>query len=139
MQTFFYGLFMDMDLLHGKGVRATNHRLARLDDYRLHIGARAALVRASGRTVYGVLMDVLEEDLQRLYAEPGLDTYVREDLEVTLSDGRRAVAIAYNLPALLLDSRPNVAYAQKLQSVGAKLGLPEEYLAQIRAQAEDSP
>ena len=84
-------------------------------------------------------MEVPEEDLRRLYAEPGVDMYVPETFTVTLGDGRHETAVGYNLPPSLLDAKPNVAYAEKLQRLGMKLGLPAEYLAQMRAAAEDAP
>lgn len=48
VNVFFYGLFMDQQLLEAKGVYPTDIRAAVLEGYALRIGARAALVPTSG-------------------------------------------------------------------------------------------
>jgi hypothetical protein len=128
---FFYGLFMDANLLRARGMRVLDPQVARLDDFRLRIGARATLVPAPGRTAYGILMWMPADDLQHLYAEPSVSAYVPQAVEVTSSGGERVAATCYNLPEPLQDLRPNREYAQKLRDLAATLGLPPDYLAGI--------
>ena len=56
LDVFFYGLFMDEQILSDQGVHATDVRLAAVPGFSLHIGARAALVPKSADTVHGVVM-----------------------------------------------------------------------------------
>ena len=128
---FFYGLFMDADLLRGKGLRVQDSRMARLDDCRLRIGTRATLVPARGASVYGMLIQLPPEDLQKLYADPGVSAYIPQSVEVVLNDGVRVAASCYVLPSCVQDFLANPSYAQKLHALAAKLGLPAEYLAVI--------
>ena len=100
---FFYGLFMDADLLRGKGLRVQDSRMARLDDCRLRIGARATLVPARGASVYGMLMQMPAEDLQKLYADPSVSAYIPQSVEVVLNDGVRVAASCYVLPNCVQD------------------------------------
>lgn len=131
MNVFFYGLFMDADLLARKGVRAAGPRVARLDGYALVLGARATLVPAAGETVYGVVMDVPADDLARLYADPSVGAYRPEPVRAVLDDGRPVEAVCYNLPRPLEPGEPNRAYARQLRDLAERLGFPGEYLATI--------
>lgn len=128
---FFYGLFMDADLLRRKGLRVLESRMARLDDYRLRIAARATVVPARGLTVYGMLMQLPPEDLERLYSDPTVSAYIPQSLEVVLNDGVRVAASCYVLPNCAQDFLANPSYAQKLHALASKLGLPAEYLVTI--------
>ncbi|MGI9305084.1 MAG: hypothetical protein ACR2RB_20615 [Gammaproteobacteria bacterium] len=52
---FFYGLFMDMDLLREQGLQPDDPRQARLDGYGLRIGERATLVASQREQVFGIV------------------------------------------------------------------------------------
>jgi len=134
---FFYGLFMDAGVLEGKGIRAVEPRVGRLEGYRLSIGARATLVSAQGEAVYGVVMQVPAEEIERLYSESSVSAYRSEAIQVTLSDGQRVEAVCYNLPPPVEPSEPNRAYARELHDVAKRLGLPDEYLTRIAQAGEE--
>jgi hypothetical protein len=70
LDVFFYGLFMDEQLLEGKGVCAIDVRPAAVPGFVLRIGARAALVPAPGGEVHGLLMKLSYSDIEKLYSEP---------------------------------------------------------------------
>lgn len=127
---------MDVEVLGGKGVRVLESRVARLDGYRLRIGARATLVPAPGRAAYGILMQVPAEDLKRLYSDPGVSAYIAQTVEVMPAEGGRVAATVYNLPECVKDFLANPAYAQKLYDLAVKLGFPAEYLSSLKAQAD---
>ena len=52
---FFYGLFMDIDILRASQVVAANPRRAYVGGYALRIGRRATLVPAPEARVYGMV------------------------------------------------------------------------------------
>ena len=135
---FFYGLFMDAELLRGRGVRVSGARVARLENFRLSIGARATLIPAPGRTVYGILMWAPAEDLDRLCSDPSVSAYRPETVTVISSTGAGVEALCYNLAPSLHEFKLNQAYAQQLQRLAATLGLPPDYLAQIERAGQDS-
>jgi hypothetical protein len=53
---FFYGLFMDAEILVAQGIAALSAERCLLSGFALRIGTRAALVSSAGRSVYGILM-----------------------------------------------------------------------------------
>ena len=140
---FFYGLFMDAELLHGKGVVATEPRAARLDGYRLVIDTRATLIPADGDRVHGIVMRVSAADLRRLYSKASVSAYRAQAVKVAVSEGGDVDAACYIAPAQSPGGAANRDYAERLLRCAEKLGLPAEYLEAIRragslASPEDS-
>ena len=128
---FFYGLFMDQDLLRSKGLIPRRAEVAWADGVELVIGQRAALVPRRGARAYGVLMSLDIEGLQRLYADPTVSAYQPQTLQVHLRSGGTALAVCYNLPALPPTADRDSGYADKLRAVAEKVGLPPEYVTSI--------
>ena len=128
---FFYGLFMDQDLLLDKGLNPSNPRQGFVDEFGLRIGQRATLLRTQGEQAYGVVMGLSSEETEALYSEESVSDYIPEQVNVTLLDGTQIEATCYNLPEHLL-SGSNRSYADALVQVAAKCGLPDKYIEQIK-------
>ena len=104
---FFYGLFMDVDVLRRHDVFADNPRRAFLDGFALRLGDRATLVPARGERVYGMVLSLTHADLGSLYGAPGL----------AASTSRAARAQAGRRVAVdSLDHRRSPTGAQALES-----------------------
>jgi len=131
MNVFFYGLFMDENLLAKKGIAASNAVVGYVDGFRLRIGERATLQRCAGARAYGVMMAVSPNEVRELYAESSVADYVPASVTVELMDGSNAEASCYNLPSNKVTGT-NKGYAEALLEVANRLGLPESYLGQIR-------
>lgn len=129
---FFYGLFMDRDLLAGKGLHPSNPRRGFVDGLGLRIGQRATLLRAPDERAYGIVMGLSAREADTLYSEGSVSDYVPEQVEVMLEDGSRIEATCYNLPERLL-AGSNRAYAESLVRAATKCGLPEHYVERIRS------
>lgn len=127
---FFYGLFMDKELLASKGIEPTESAIGYVDGYALHIGERATLLPEENGRAYGVLMTISSEDAKALYSEPSVADYVPETVVVTLMDNTEVSAACYNLPTdKLVGTNPQ--YALALLGLATKLGLPDSYLRHI--------
>src|SRR2546430_15434925 len=97
IDAFFYGLFMDVDVLRESKVAPSNPRRAYVADFALRIGQRATLLPAAGARAYGMLIALTHRELERLYTAPGLEQYRPEaELAQTL-DGTLVPARYYNL------------------------------------------
>jgi hypothetical protein len=129
---FFYGLFMDSDLLRGKGLHPVNARRACVRGMRLCIGERAALEVDPGGAVYGILVELTHGEIERLYAEPGVAMYRPEAVLAEPEDGAPLAALCYNLPSAPSAPEPNPEYARKLRDLAARLGLPGDYVRSIK-------
>ncbi|MHC4431858.1 MAG: gamma-glutamylcyclotransferase family protein [Planctomycetota bacterium] len=130
---FFYGLFMDESLLASRGISPSRAAVGYVDGYGLRIGTRATLVPDEASRAYGVLMTIQAEEVKALYSEESVADYVSESVSVVMPDGTLESAVCYNLPEGKLEGT-NSGYANSLLMLACKLGLPSDYLQQIRRQ-----
>jgi hypothetical protein len=131
IDVFFYGLFMDSEILREAGVAPDNPRKAYIEDFALRIGQRATLVPSSGSRAYGMLFSLTHSELEKLYAAPGLDQYRPEAVFVHALEGTSRPALCYNLREAPRPEELNLEYAARLQRVLHKLGFPQEYISSI--------
>jgi hypothetical protein len=134
VSVFFYGLFMDESLLASKGVSPSKATVGYVSGYSLRIGRRATLVPDEGNRAYGVLMFLRADDVRALYSAESVADYLSESVSVVLPDGTVESAVCYNLPKRKLE-RANSEYANSLLILAGRLGLPDDYLQQIKEQA----
>ena len=131
MKVFFYGLFMDTDLLAKKGIAPKDAVVGHIDGFSLRIGERATLLRIVGARAYGVIMEITRSEAMDLYAESSVADYVAEPVICELIDGSKVDASCFILPDNKV-SGTNKDYAEALSQVARKLGLPESYIAEIK-------
>ena len=132
VDVFFYGLFMDQELLRAKGLQPQQVERGLVEGLALRIGQRAALVPVSGARVYGLVMSLTLDELAKLYSDPSVQAYQPVAVLVQLENGGRLAALCYNLPEPPSPAERNPQYAAKLRAVAKKVGLPEEYIARLQ-------
>jgi hypothetical protein len=131
VDVFFYGLFMDRDLLRSKGCDPRDPELASVPGFALRIGQRAALVPDKTGRAHGVVMSLTLAELERLYSDPSLQAYQPQAVLAHLASGGIIAALGYNLPEPPAPDERNPEYAAKLRAVATKVGLPGEYVASL--------
>ena len=92
---FFYGLFMDKDLLKEKGFNPQNIKRAYLKGYQLEIGERATLAPHKGACSYGTVMELDSNELQNLYGSDGVEDYVPQTVQANTMVGEPLEAVSY--------------------------------------------
>lgn len=132
IDAFFYGLFMDQEILRDAGVEPINPRRAYVEEFALRIGQRATLVPSVGARAYGMLFALTHPELDKLYAAPGLEQYRPEAILVQPLEGTPTPALCYNLREAPQPDERNPAYAARLQRALSKLKFPAEYVASVR-------
>ena len=65
VEVFFYGLFMDEELLRGKGLEPQGGEIGAIDGFALRIGQQAALVPTPGAKIYGLVFSLTQSELDR--------------------------------------------------------------------------
>jgi hypothetical protein len=129
---FFYGLFMDSHVLHENNVSPVMPRRAYVDGYALRIGQRATLIPAAGARAYGMVFSLTHQELDQLYAAPGLDQYRAEAvLAHSLASGEALPALCYNLHETPAANEANPVYAASLRQALSRLDFPAEYVASV--------
>lgn len=129
---FFYGLFMDQDVLRAKGIEPQAVERASVPGLALRIGQRAAMAPSPNGRVHGVVMSLTLAELDRLYSEPSVQAYKPQAVLAQLAAGGTIAALCYNLSEPPAASERNPEYAAKLRIVAEKVGLPPEYVASIQ-------
>jgi hypothetical protein len=129
---FFYGLFMDAQVLRQAGTQPSNFRRAYVADFALRIGHRATLVPSPGDRAYGMLIALTHAELERLYSASGLQDYRPEAVVAYPIEGEAIPALCYNLVQAPESEERNPEYARRLQSVLKNLGFPAEYVESVR-------
>ena len=132
INVFFYGLFMDADLLRRKGAYPASIRPASLPGFALRIGQRASLLPDSAACCYGLVMELTHAEIDSLYSEPSVSAYRPEAVAVELGDGSRMPALCFNLVVPPGEQETNPAYAQQLRELAHRLGLPSDYVRSIK-------
>lgn len=132
IEVFFYGLFMDAELLRSKGAHPENVRIATVPGFELRIGQRATLIRNAGSCAWGMLMQLTHAEIEQLYSEPSVQAYRAEAVLVQLSDGSFLPALCFNLANSPAPEEKNPEYAAKLKQLAIRLKLPAAYIECIR-------
>jgi hypothetical protein len=132
IDVFFYGLFMDQDLLRARGVAPEDPRVAAVSGFELRIGSRATLLPSPGGRVFGVVASLSHEELERLYSEPSVQAYRAEAVLVQLGDGALLPALCYNLLEPPAPGEHDADYASRLRQLADRLGFPADYVASVR-------
>jgi len=132
IDSFFYGLFMDAQVLRQAGTKPSNFRRAYVTDFALRIGQRATLVPSPGARAYGMVAALTHAELERLYSAPGLEVYRPEAVVAHSYEGEAIPALCYNLVRAPEPDERNPEYAMRLRSVLENLGFPAEYVEAVR-------
>ncbi len=120
---FFYGLYMDPDVLKTKGVVPRNPRKAVAKGYRLRIGNMATLLREPNAEAHGIVYQLTHAEVHRLYGGSGLDAYVAEPIMVETEGHGKVAALCCNLLIPPAEGESNPEYQLKLTQCIQKLGV----------------
>lgn len=131
VEAFFYGLFMDIEVLRRNGAAPGTPRPAYVENFALRIGQRATLVPSAGSRAYGMLIALTPAELRQLYSAPGLEHYGPEAVLARPLSGGATPALCYNLRTAPRPDERNPEYALKLQRVLRALDFPSEYIESI--------
>ena len=132
ISVFFYGLFMDAELLRGKGARPEHIRRASVRDFQLRIGQRATLIPMTGRRSWGVVMELTHREIDQLYSDSSVAMYRPEAVLAEVDDEAVVPALCFNLIDAPQPEERNAEYAAKLRGLAERLKLPREYVEAIQ-------
>ncbi len=133
---FFYGGYMNPDTLKAAGAQPIDCETGYVEGLKLTVGPLANLVESESSRAYGLVAKLSHEDLNKLYASDPVAlrgiVYLPEAVLVHTETGQSLPALVYICPALSGGSA-DAAYVAKLVVAAEKIGLPADYISQIRA------
>jgi hypothetical protein len=135
--TFFYGSYINFDVLREVELVPRQWEIARLSGFDIVIRPRANLVRNEGSCVYGIVATATHRELIRLYAhakdvlgETYLPDAVLVETGVDRGWGTWRPALCYICP----DMSPRPAdppYVDRIAGPARRYGFPDWYVARI--------
>jgi hypothetical protein len=133
---FFYGSYINPDVLREVALEPSEWHTATLGGFDLTIAPRANLLRDPAKTVWGILATATHAELARLYEDHAHkllgEIYLPEAILATDSAGRLRPALTYIAP----DMQPRAAekaYVERIAGPAERFGFPKGYVAKIRS------
>ena len=131
--TFFYGSYINFDVLKEVELEPTEWEVARLHGYDIKIEPRANLERSDADTVYGILATATHGQLDHLYAharEVLGETYQPEAVLAETLERTWRPALCYICPDM--EARPaDPDYVARILGPARQYGFPSWYLDRL--------
>ena len=132
VQVFFYGSFINVDVLAEVDLRPQKVEVARLDGFDIHIGPLANIVPSNERSVYGIVCGATHAELERLYGQGWVSEYLPEAVVVETQDGHTQPALTYIAPDPPVEPAAN-DYIDRIVNPARELGFPDAYIARLES------
>lgn len=136
VDVFFYGSYINFDVLSEVGVHERAFQAARLPGYRFQIRPLANLVADEGNQAFGIITRLSHRELDRLYTEHARDKlggwYLPEAVLTFTIENALRPALCY----LSHDMQPGVpdpAYVDRILYPAREYGFPADYLEHIES------
>jgi hypothetical protein len=133
---FFYGSYINPDVLREAALVPDEWHIATLAGFDLTIAPRANLLRDSAKMVWGILATATHAELARLYNDHAQkilgETYLPEAILATDTAGRLRPAMTYIAPSMQPRAAEK-AYVERIASPAERFDFPEWYIQKIRS------
>ena len=131
LKIFFYGSFMDLEILRTLGVVPKTFETAELQNWSITFSPMATLARSEGNSVYGTIAELSRDEVRTLYTRDDLKHYNPVDITVATKRNKRVPAQCY-ISKPSEGQKPSVEYLRRVIQAAEKLGFPPAYLAKLR-------
>ncbi|HEX8174660.1 MAG TPA: gamma-glutamylcyclotransferase family protein [Pyrinomonadaceae bacterium] len=132
---FFYGSYMNFDVLKDVNLVPEQWEAARVNGYDIVIQPRANLVRSDRQCVYGILVTATHVELSRLYAHAQDvlgETYLPEPLLAETLSGTWRPALCYIAPSMEAKPAAN-DYVGRIVKAAREFNFPEWYIERLES------
>ena len=130
---FFYGSFINQEVLRSAGVAPIDIQAASLTGFDIRIGPLANLVPAAHECVYGIVARATHSELATLY-DYARDTmggnYLPEAVLVSAPEAKWLPALCYIAPEME-QRQPTADYVDRIVGPAKELGFPTWYIDRL--------
>ena len=130
VRVFFYGSFMNLDVLKSLGVRPAALIVAWLEHWDITLAPLATLVPSEKDRVFGILAELSRTDVEHLYSRDELKSYKSLEVSVETKDGKIPALCFISKP--VSGSKPSAEYVNKIVDAAEALPLPQDYTDKLR-------
>ena len=136
VDVFFYGSYINFDVLAEVDIGERPYRTAWLPSYRLVIAPLANLAKDRTAVAFGIVTGLNHDELERLYVEHAQGklggTYLPEAVLVYTDENVAMPALTY-ISHDMEAGQPEATYVQRILRPAQRYGFPESYLDHIRS------
>lgn len=136
VDVFFYGSYINFQVLARAGIEKRPYQLVRLPGYRLVIGPLANLEEDEAFQAYGILTSLTHAELHRLYEEHARrkfgGIYLPEAVLVFSLENALMPALCY-LSHDMTPAAPDPDYVDRILHPARDYGFPADYLEDIQS------
>jgi len=136
VDVFFYGSYMNFDVLLNVGVKKRDYHVAQLPGYELTIGSAANVVKNGLERVFGIVTQLTHDELDTLYSREAQAKLGAQYVPVpvlVMTANRNIVPslcyIAYDRVAGVA----SVAYIESILSAARKYDFPQSYIHHLES------
>jgi hypothetical protein len=129
---FFYGSFINRDVLKQYDVRLQSFEVARLDGFDIAIQPLATLVPSDERCVYGIVAGLTHADVRKLYSQDWVSGYNPYAVLITAAEGVLIPCLCYIAPRNAQPSAPSADYLMKIIAPAQEYRFPDWYVERLR-------
>ena len=137
VRVFFYGTFMSPEVLARYGINVENVTPARVQNFDIYIRPRVNLISKNGASVYGGVVSVTHEELDRIYQglekQFGLKYLPEAVLAEPIERTAESEPVLCFITAQMEPGAPDPEYVRELATCVRALNLPESYALQIES------
>lgn len=127
---FFYGSFINLDVLARGGLIPDKVEMACLWGYDIRIQPLANLIRSPRHCVYGLACHASPLDLMSLYGQSWVGTYWPEAVLVEIDGGGLLAALCYISPPRPVEAASD-DYIDRIVEPAREYGFPQWYIERI--------
>ncbi len=132
VRVFFYGSFIKKEVLAESGVIPDNVELGRVWGFDIRIQPLADLVRSDRHCVYGIVCEITHADLDKLYGQEWVGSYLPEAVLVETDQGRLLPALCYIAPPRSVEPARD-DYIDRIVGPAREYGFPEWYIQRLES------
>jgi len=136
VSTFFYGGYMNFDVLANFGIRQREYHIAQLPAYMLTIGSAANVEKNGLETSYGIVTGLTHDELDRLYsreAQAKLGAqYLPEPVLAITTTGSLIPSLCY-ISYEPIGGTPAEGYIDNILNAAKHYNFPQSYIQHIES------
>ncbi|MCI0541433.1 MAG: gamma-glutamylcyclotransferase [Verrucomicrobiales bacterium] len=133
VKVFFYGSFINRQVLAKGGLVPERVEVARLLGFDIHIETLATLVRSDRHCVYGIVCEASQAELRRLYGQEWLDGAYRPEAVLVETDRGALIPALCYIATTPPPARPANDYLDWITRPAREYGFPDWYLQRLES------
>jgi len=136
VDVFFYGSYMNVDILMGMGIGQREYHVGQLAGYELTIGSSANVVKNGLARVFGIVFPLTHDELDTLYgreAQAKLGALYMPEPVLVMTANRQIMPSLCYVADEPVTGNPPTTYIETILSAARQYEFPQSYLQHVES------